>query len=220
MNLFLDVETVPNQNPVMIAEIAAGIKHPGNISKPETVAKWYSERHPEAVAEAIHKTALDCWHGEIVCVAFATHDSPAEVVSRADLTPDSERELLIEFWERISGQRVTKFIGHNVADFDLRYLYARSVVHGVRPSQAPFPPDLSPWRGFVEDTMHLASGFRGSISLDRLCKALGIESPKDGIEGSQVWAAIQEGRFEEVAEYCKRDVEATREVWKRLRFQT
>ena len=56
------------------------------------------------------------------------------------------------------------------------------------------------------------------ISLDRLAQALGIESPKDGIDGSKVYDYYQEGRTSEIYDYCLRDVKATREIYRRMNF--
>ena len=50
-------------------------------------------------------------------------------------------------------------------------------------------------------------------------KILGIDTPKDSIDGSQVAEAWEGGRRDEVVEYCKRDVEAVREVWRRMEFR-
>jgi len=55
--------------------------------------------------------------------------------------------------------------------------------------------------------------------LYKLCRALGVESPKGEIDGSRVWEYVKAGRLYDVAEYCKKDVEATRQVYKRMTFQ-
>jgi predicted PolB exonuclease-like 3'-5' exonuclease len=53
-----------------------------------------------------------------------------------------------------------------------------------------------------------------------LCLALSIPTPKGDLDGSKVWQYVQDGRHEEVAAYCRRDVEATRQVHRRMTFQT
>ena len=67
--------------------------------------------------------------------------------------------------------------------------------------------------------MQIWAGRGNRIKLAELCEILGIPSPKDGIDGSQVWDYVQSGRIEEVAEYCKKDVIATREAYNRMTFQ-
>jgi hypothetical protein len=40
------------------------------------------------------------------------------------------------------------------------------------------------------------------------------------MDGSMVWPMVQEGKFDEVANYCMSDVEAVRAIHKRMTFQT
>lgn len=59
--------------------------------------------------------------------------------------------------------------------------------------------------------------FSGAGSLDLICNFLGITSPKDeGIDGSQVQKFYDEGKEAEILEYCKRDVKATMDVFKKF----
>ena len=61
------------------------------------------------------------------------------------------------------------------------------------------------------------AGYGNRVSLDALCRALGIPSPKEaGIDGAGVFDAWQAGRHEEIAQYNLRDALATAEVWHRL----
>ena len=47
---------------------------------------------------------------------------------------------------------------------------------------------------------------------------LNIEQKGD-IDGSKVWKAVQDGRIDEVAEYCAKDVERVRAIYKRMNFE-
>jgi len=38
------------------------------------------------------------------------------------------------------------------------------------------------------------------------------------IDGSKVWQYVQDGKIREVAEYCAKDVERTRQIYKRMNF--
>ena len=70
------------------------------------------------------------------------------------------------------------------------------------------------------DTMALWAGYGQRISLDRLCKALGIPSPKaEGVDGSQVFDLWQAGEYAQIAEYNMRDVVATRACWLRMSYE-
>ncbi len=68
------------------------------------------------------------------------------------------------------------------------------------------------------------AGLRDKISLDRICKALGIQAKGEDlpegeyIDGSLVWEFVKRGEIEKVAAYCKADVIRCREVYKRINF--
>jgi DNA polymerase III epsilon subunit-like protein len=111
-------------------------------------------------------------------------------------------------------------IGHNVRRFDVVFLWQRCVVLGI-----PIPNWLAVAKGarrfsdeFVIDTMEMAGNTLSTPfgpKLDKLCLALGIQT-KTGLDGSQVWAAYQAGRFADVLEYCRDDVKRVRSAFRRL----
>lgn len=39
------------------------------------------------------------------------------------------------------------------------------------------------------------------------------------MDGSEVWEYFKKGKIKEICEYCKRDVEVNREVYKRMVFE-
>lgn len=61
-------------------------------------------------------------------------------------------------------------------------------------------------------------GGRDKSSLEHLAIALDIPTPKDGIDGSEVYDYYKNGKIKEICDYCMRDVEATRLVYKRMTF--
>lgn len=225
MQFFLDIETVPGQAPGLKDEIARGITPPGNYSKPDTITKWEAETKPGLVEEAWRKTALDGSRGEIVCIGWAVDDGPARTRQRTLMT--SERALLDEWFKAAavgmaaSHGRLPCWIGHNVRDFDLRFLFQRAVVLGLRPPFA-LPHDARPGSDAVFDTMTAWAGVGNRISLARLCAALGLPPKKliggEDMDGSKVWDLVKAGRIDDVAGYCREDVERARLLYRRLTF--
>jgi 3'-5' exonuclease len=133
-----------------------------------------------------------------------------------------EARTLRSFWKllRDFDPRRDLIIGHNLFDFDLPFLYKRSIVNRVRPTV-----DLSFARCRsrpIFDTMHEWQKWkwcRKHISLDELAHVLRLESSKQGMDGSQVYDEFCAGRHEEIADYCMRDVELVRQVYRRLTFE-
>lgn len=223
MNLFLDIETLPTDRQDVRELLASKVTHPGNISKAETIAKWMEESKPAAVDEAVSKTGLDGTFGRVCVIGWAIDDG----ITNAVLSADNERNVLLEFAEHMQTARLPAFetcvIGHNVSAFDLRFLIQRYIVHGIKPPAViARAAQAKPWEAEkVFDTMiqWSGAGAKPGGSLEKLCMALSIESPKTDLDGSKVAQAVADGRIDEVADYCMKDVDATRKVWRRMTFQ-
>ena len=219
--LILDIETVGTSRQDVIDYIATNVKPPATFKKPESIAAWYKEQGPEAIAEAVAKTGLDGAFGQVVCIGYQTGELPTQLIYGFD-----EKELLTRFNIMIDNdvqakdQVATTVVGHNVAGFDLRFLMQRYIVNGIKPhALIRRAAEAKPWEGEkVFDTMIQFAGIGNRISLDKLCLSLSIPSPKGDMDGPMVNQYVAEGRLVEVASYCKKDVEATKAVFERLTF--
>lgn len=210
MEIFLDIETVPTKDPEVIADIASRIKHPGNMSKPETIAKWEIEDKPALIKNAVAGTSFDGTYGSIVCIGFAINDEPVSVLCGAD-----EFVILNDFYACFYNVRDVKIIGHNVTDFDLRFLWQRLVINNIKRPRFPF--NAKSWDERIGDTMKMWNPATDKrISLDKLCKALKVPTSKADMDGSMVAEYANAGRYDEIAQYCKGDVIATRACYKKM----
>lgn len=219
--LFLDIESLPTNDDRIKAEIAASITPPGNISKADTIAAWEVEKKPALVAEAIAKTSFDGARGRVCCIGWAWNDQKPTSLLLADF--DSERDFLDFSMERIGHTRPeteafhqTRIVGHYVADFDIRFLWQRAFVLGVR-MPVWMPRNPKPWSDEIFDTMVQFAGAKGSISLDNLCKVLGVDG-KDGIDGSMVAGMWERGEYEAVGAYCQKDIHRVRNAYRRMQI--
>ena len=214
--LYLDIETIPCQKPGLLEEIRATIQPPGNISKPETIVKWMAENKDSAAEEAYRKTALNGTQGEIVCIGYAGAEGGASCTMRS--LGESEGDMLQNFFDTVDKHHPhDTLVGHNVLGFDLRFIFQRAVILGVKPS-FPLRQDDRYNGERVYDTMLAWAGWGNRIKLSTICEALGIPVKTGGIDGSQVWDYVKAGKIAEVAEYCKEDVEAVRQVHRRMTF--
>jgi len=223
--LTIDIETAPSQLDWVRAELAGSVKPPGTLKKAESIAEWERDSKPAAIEEAWQKTALDGSFGQIICIGWALDDEVPSTLSAGSLDPRAEANILREWFDILrkmhagtSGLRPT-VVGHNVASFDLAFIWKRAMVHGLRPPMW-LPRNPKPWSDGVFDTMTQWAGDRERISLDRLCKVLGIPGKGDGPTGADVWPMAQAGKFDEIAEYCRGDVSRTRAVYWRMNFCT
>ncbi|HOX41064.1 MAG TPA: ribonuclease H-like domain-containing protein [bacterium] len=201
--MYLDIETIPADG-----------------SKLDTIKQFWEEarlknggatKKGENDFETFYRnTSFQGEFGRILCLAYAIDDGETECL-RGD-----EKSILQQFWG--IAKDVSVFIGHNIMDFDLRFIYKRSVILGVRPSR-----ELSFARYRSEpifDTMREWEKWGSTgVGLHRLSIALGLASPKEqGIDGSKVYDYYLAGKVDDICLYCMRDVEATRKVYQRMTF--
>lgn len=218
--LYLDIESIPAQYDAAITRIASTVKAPGNIKKPESIAAWEKESKEGAVQEAIDKTSFDGGLGHVCCIGWAFDDE--EVQSESVLDVSEEKRRLETFFRSVS-EDVPSYggaygsvtvVGHYVSGFDILFLTQRAIVLGVK-VPAWWPYEAKPWGNEIFDTMVKWAGPKGTISLDNLCFALGIEGKGD-VDGSMVAQMFKDGRHEDIAAYCRQDVERVRKIHKKM----
>jgi predicted PolB exonuclease-like 3'-5' exonuclease len=163
-------------------------------------------------AELLKKLSLSAVTAKIICICYAVEPP---VGCEVQALQGEETEIINAFWKLAADCNL--FVGHNILDFDLRFIYQRSIIHQIKPSR-----DL-PFARFrnapIYDTMQEWSKWgREHASLDTLSKALSIPSPKESLDGSKVYPYYRAGKLAEIVEYCKRDVDSTRQVYRRLTF--
>jgi DNA polymerase elongation subunit (family B) len=163
-------------------------------------------------SELIKRLSLSAATAKILCLGYAVEpplDSPVNVLC------GDERTIIQDFWKLALDCQL--FVGHNVLEFDFRFIWQRSVIHQIKPSF-----DLSFARYHSEpifDTMQEWSKWgREHISLDSLSRALGVPSPKESLSGAKVYPYYRDGKLMDICEYCKRDVESVREIYRWLTF--
>jgi len=191
--LYLDIETVPTE---------PSLRDHGLLESQLQLGE----------AEIIKRLSLSAATARILCLAYV-FDPPADAA--VEVLHGDEKDILREFWKLAIETHL--FVGHNILDFDLRFICQRSIIHQIKPSrEIPFARFRS---APVYDTMQEWSKWgREHVSLDLLAKALAIPSPKENLDGSQVYPYFKAGKLAEIYEYCRRDVDTVRQVYRRLTF--
>ena len=212
--LYLDIETIPSQSAGVRAAVARDISPPGSYKKPESIAEWEATQKPAIVDAAMAKTSLDGAYGHLACIGWAIDDGPVTTLSVESV--DQEATVLAEWSKAVrvqAGYVRPVIVGHNVAAFDLRFLWQRAFALTVA-VPVWLPRDPAPWSDDCHDTMVMWAGRRGYIKLDNLCAAMGVPGKPDGMDGSMVAGMWRDGLHREIASYCKGDVIRTRGVHK------
>ncbi len=218
--VFLDIETLP-------ASDTAWKQLPPKI-RDDLAAKFRKTGTPkQKMDEAYRRTSLMGDLGRILCIGLIVeHDEQESPMvlgwnEAAGRFREEEPALLRDFWDALRGFETHRdlLIGHNLFDFDLRFIYQRSVVHCVKPSV-----ELSLRRYSsqpVFDTMQEWGKWsrQDHVSLDRIARALGLASSKtEEISGATLYDRYLEGKYRLIRDYCVADVVLTRAVYRRMTF--
>ncbi|MEO9787545.1 MAG: hypothetical protein ABJF67_08045 [Aurantimonas coralicida] len=218
---FLDIETLPTIDQALIADIAASVTHPSTMKKPETIQRWREEEMPAAIEEAIRKTSLDGGLGRLASICWARADGEvvgSHTAGENGWDIDVEKALIAgffaeanAFYDEVAGAVLT---GHNIINFDLRWLWKRAIVLGI-PVPSWWPLHARAWSPDVADTMTMWQGATGFISQDRLGRILGLGGKSD-IDGSQVAEIWDAGRYDDILTYNADDVSKVRRMWAKI----
>ena len=130
------------------------------------------------------------------------------------LRPMSEADLLRAFWALAS--RAETVVSFNGRGFDIPFLVTRSLIHGI-PARVDLMSQRFALRPHLDLFELVSQRGRGPSKLDVVCWALGIESPKEVMDGSMVAPAYERGEIVKIAEYNAHDVRATSAVYRRCR---
>ena len=233
MQIAIDIETIPSQEPYALADVRDTIAPPATLKKAESIAAWWATEADAAADAAWRKQSLDGGlRGEIISIAVCKVADPDQSWVRCRAQGESEADLLREFfavveeWERAFTATLPAVpsawpydppwpVAHN-ASFDLGFLWRRARVLGV-PTPRWLPGPMARAGKDYGCTMLTWAGYGGRVSLDSLCRALDIHSPKDGgLTGAQVFDAWRAADYTDIETYNLSDVMATADVWQRL----
>lgn len=212
--VYFDSETIPNQDPDYLAHVLKYIKAPAKLKKKESIEKWMDEERNQAAWDKVAKTSFDGGRGHICTISWAKNDS--SIYTRHARTVEDERLVLQDFFEDLNPYKQETLVGHNVLQFDIKFMTHRAIMLKVElPKPHKWPRDPKTWDKSVFDTMTAWAGGRDFIKQNELCNILGIEGKGD-FDGSMVAEAWARGEHEKIMEYCPDDVRQVREIHKRF----
>ena len=199
--LFFDIETIPSAEEHREVHI-------------EIIQKLNSKKNK--TVEEIHlDTSFEGTFGRICCIGIIKEGLKG--ITKKEVFLGTEKEILTQFWK--TAVDVQQFVGHNIWNFDLPFIYKRSIINGVKPR---WDISFARYRNIpIYDTQQEWElwGYQKAQKLDTLAKVLGLPTSKDEMDGSMVWKYYQEGRIDEICKYCMKDVELTRQVYYKMTFE-
>lgn len=214
--LFLDIETVPEEQ---------NFSDLDKTKQDLWELKSKYQRRDEFTAEEFYPSA-GIWaeFGKIICISVGYFTFQNDVRTfRTTSFYGEERKLLKDFKSLLIShfsQAKHLLCAHNGKEFDFPYIARRMIINNI---ELPYKLNLfgkKPWEVPHLDTLDLwkFGDYKNYTSLKLLTNVLGIPSPKDDIDGSEVYRVFyEENEIDRIINYCEKDTIAVAQVLLRLR---
>ena len=214
--LFLDIETVPEVE--QFSEL--------NTTKQELweLKSQYQRKDDYTAEEFYDRAGIWAEFGKIICISVGYFSNQGDLRKfRVTSFYGEETDLLKEFKNLLIShfsQAKHLLCAHNGKEFDFPYIARRMIIHGIT---LPYKLNLfgkKPWEVPHLDTLELwkFGDYKNYTSLKLLTNVLGIPSPKDDIDGSEVYSVFyKEKNIDRIIDYCEKDTIAVAQILLRLR---
>jgi 3'-5' exonuclease len=204
--LVFDIETIPD---------VAGIRRlddlPASLTDAEVAECAFAARREKTGSDFLPHHLQ-----RVAAISCVFRDDSGFRVRSLGTPADGEAALIQSFY-RVIEKYTPQLVSWNGGGFDLPVLNYRALVNGVPASRfwdAGEDDRDFKWNNYLSryhtrhtDLMDVLAMYqsRANAPLDALAKLCGFPG-KLGMDGGQVWQAFQEGRIEEIRNYCETDV--------------
>lgn len=217
--LFLDIETVPQ------------FEHYEEL-KDEDRELWeqkteYQRKDKFTAEEFYERAGIFAEFGKIICISVGYFDHRNHKRNfRVRSFYGKEEQVLKDFkylLESFYHKPHHLLCAHNGKEFDFPYIARRMIIHGISLPEKLNHFGKKPWEVPHLDTLDLwrFGDYKNYNSLKLLARILGIPSPKDDIDGSEVRDVYyKEKNIQRIATYCEKDTITVAQILLRLRNES
>ena len=209
--LFLDIETVPEH---------ANFNELDGFTQQLWEQKTKYQRKENFTPEEFYERA-GIWaeFGKIICISVG-YFVIKEKTRKFRITSfyGDEKQLLNDFKDLLNqffNKTEHLLCAHNGKEFDFPFIARRMVIHQIKLPRALNLFGKKPWEIQHLDTLELwkFGDYKNYTSLSLLTQILGINTPKDDIDGNQVAQVYyQDNDLERIKKYCEKDTIAVAQI--------
>jgi predicted PolB exonuclease-like 3'-5' exonuclease len=214
--LFLDIETVPQfENYDQLDPLAR------DLWEQKTQYQRKDEFTPK---EFYDRAGIWAEFGKIICISAGFFNLKGDQQSFRVTSFHGDEDVILKDFKNLLETHFNRphhlLCAHNGKEFDFPYIARRMIIHRI-----PLPNKLNlfgkkPWEVPHLDTMEMwkFGDYKTFTSLKLMAHILGIPSPKDDIDGSQVRDVYyDEADIDRIIKYCEKDTVTVAQIFLRLR---
>jgi uncharacterized protein YprB with RNaseH-like and TPR domain len=214
--LFLDIETVPQQ---------AAYNELSETAQQLWEQKTQYQRKDEFTPEEFYDRA-GIWaeFGKIICISAGYFNFKGERRTFRVTSFHGEEKTILKEFKNLLETHFNRphhlLCAHNGKEFDFPYIARRMIIHGIALPSKINLFGKKPWEVPHLDTMELwkFGDYKTFTSLKLMAHVLGIPSPKDDIDGSQVRNVYyEESDIDRIIQYCEKDTVTVAQIFLKLR---
>lgn len=175
--------------------------------------EWFN-KYSDINEAYIENAGIISTYGKICCISFGYTDNTG--IKRISSYYGTDEKEIVENFNNLLQKIETKnfnLSGFRINYFDIPWLLHKLHKYEIKPANIISPYNKKPWDMRITDISEDWRGkFAWAFSFDELAYELGVNSPKDNMNGSMVHKYYHEGKLEMIKEYCEKDVLASIEV--------
>ncbi|MDN3665100.1 3'-5' exonuclease [Algibacter miyuki] len=214
--LFLDIETVPET------------QYFSDLDETKQ-ALWdhkskYQRQADETAEDFYERAGIWAEFGKIVCISVGYFKITEDSRTFRTTSFFGDETTILEDFKTLLNTHFNHpkhlLCGHNGKEFDFPYIARRMIINDIEIPEKLNLFGKKPWEVPHLDTLELwkFGDYKTYTSLKLLTNVLGIPSPKDDIDGSEVCRVFyEENEIDRIVTYCEKDTIAVAQIFLRLR---
>lgn len=173
--------------------------------------KMWTDKFSSIDEAYIENAGIISTYGRIVCISFGFTDNNGEK-KISSFYGDDEQDIVNSFNNLLKKIETKSFnlSGFRINHFDIPWILHKLHKYGIEPASIIYLYDKKPWDMRITDMSDdWKQKFAWAFTFDEMCYELGVKSPKDIINGSDVHKYYWSGKIEDIKTYCEKDVSSS-----------
>jgi len=215
--IFIDIETVP-----VVYNFNELDSRGQELWNKKT--RFLQEREEKTAEEIYEKAGIYSEFAKVACISIGLiiEKGGEQQIRLKSFAHEDEKVLLQEFIDLLNSKFNSfdyMFCAHNGKEFDYPFMARRILINNLKLPTILNTAGKKPWEVKHLDTMELwkFGDYKHYTSLELLTYVFNIPTPKDDIDGSEVYRVYyKEQEIDRIITYCEKDTIAVAQILLRM----